>query len=119
MARDFPESDWKVFREVRAAALARFCDRVLTDIHRISADLNKSAHDRYVEIYRLIEERDRQLARAFDAPRRSQAISQLALISSLGLLTPEELSRFTSATRDSIIAVAEIFQQPRRRGRGR
>jgi hypothetical protein len=65
----------------------------------------------------LIERRDRELARAFDAPRRSQVISQLALIFSLGLLTPEELSRFTPATRDRIIAVAEIFQQPRRRGR--
>ena len=118
MPREFPESDWKVFREVRAAALDRFCDRVLTDTQRISADLNKSAHDRYIEIYRLLQRRDRELARAFDAPRRSQATSQLALISSLALLTPEELSRFTPATRDSIIAVAAIFQQPRRR-RGR
>ena len=117
MPRDFPESDWKVFRELRAAALERFCARILTDINRLSSDVNKPAHDRYVEIYRLVERRDRELAQAFDAPRRSQAISQLALISSLGLLTPEELSRFSPATRDSIVAVADIFQQPHRRSR--
>jgi hypothetical protein len=117
MARDFPEADWKAFRDLRTVALERFCDGTLAEVNRISSDLTKTAHDRYVEIYRLIERRDRELARAFDAPRRSQAMSQLALISSLGLLTPEELSRFTPATRDSIITVAEIFQQPRQRGR--
>jgi hypothetical protein len=29
---DFPESDWKVFRELREVALDRFCRRVLEEI---------------------------------------------------------------------------------------
>ena len=117
MSAEFPESDWKVLRALRAVALERFCDRVLTDIERLASDRDKAAHDRYLEIYRVIQRRDRELARAFDAPRRSQALLQLATIWSLGLLTQEELSRFSPATRDSTVAVAEILQSPRRRHR--
>jgi len=116
VSSDFPESDWKIFRELRAVALERFCDRVLTDIERVASDRNRAAYDRYIEIYRVIQRRDRELARAFDAPRRSQATMQLAVISSLELVTQEELSRLTPATRDSVIGVAEIFERPHRRG---
>jgi hypothetical protein len=117
VSSDFPESDWKIFRELRAVALERFCDRVLTDIERVASDRNRAAYDRYIEIYRVIQRRDRELARAFDAPRRSQATMQLAVISSLELVTQEEISRLTPATRDSVIGVAEIFQRPHRRSR--
>ncbi|HZF12754.1 MAG TPA: hypothetical protein VFE33_28530 [Thermoanaerobaculia bacterium] len=82
---DFPESDWKVFRELSSMALDRFCRRVLTDVERISADSKRTAHERYLAIYRLVRERDNELARAFNAPRRSQALLQLAFIHGLGL----------------------------------
>lgn len=116
MPRDFPESDWRVFRELREVALERFCDRVLIEIDKLSAHSDRSFHDRYIAIYRLLQRRDRELAHAFDAPRRSQAIAQLAVISALGLLEPGELMRFSSATRDSTAALVEIIQpRPRRR----
>jgi hypothetical protein len=28
---DFPEADWKILRRVHAAALERFCERVLSE----------------------------------------------------------------------------------------
>lgn len=112
--REFPEPDWKVFREVRTAALERFCARVLADVQRIAADGSLSAHDRYLQVYRLVERKDLELAGAFDNPRRSQAIAQLARMQALDLLTPEELSRFTPATRDSILALMPIARQTQR-----
>ena len=117
MPRDFPESDWKVFRELRVVALERFCERVLDEINHLSSDIGMTAHDRYTEVYRLIERRDRELARAFDGPSRSKATAQLTLMSSLGLLSPEELSRFTPLTRDSIISVTGVSRQPRHEDR--
>ena len=108
--KDIPESDWKIFRELRQIALERFCQRVLTEIKGMSSDANKSFHARYLDVYRHIEQKDRELGRAFDAPRRSQALTQLAVISSLGLIEPEELMRFREETRNTVAALAEVMR---------
>lgn len=100
MTRAFPESDWKLFRQLRAMALERLCERVLTQVQEISSDATASFHDRYVRAFRLLERQDRELADAFNAPRRSQAMVQLARMKSLRLLEPEELARFTTSTRE-------------------
>ena len=36
--QDFPERDWKAFREVRTGALERFCERILSEITGIAND---------------------------------------------------------------------------------
>jgi hypothetical protein len=105
MSNGIPESDWRTFRELQALALERFCQRVLDDIARISADSTRTSHERYLEIYRLTQERDMDLAHAFEAPRRSQMILQLVVIHSMGLLEPEELLRFTGATQETILSL--------------
>lgn len=109
MARDIPESDWKVFKQLREVALERFCERVLGEIGKAASATAGKSHDRYVEIYRLVERRDKQLGNAFDAPRRSQAIMQISVIHSLGLMTPDELARFSAATRESVMSLSELM----------
>jgi hypothetical protein len=54
-------------------ALDRFCERVLSEISQISSDSNKTRHQRYVAIFKLLERRDRELADAFNDLRRSTA----------------------------------------------
>ncbi len=102
MSRDLPESDWKAFRKLREVALARFCERVLGEIGTIASTGVTSYHDRYLKIYTLIDNRDEELARAFNDPRRSRAILQLAAINSYGLLSEEELQSFTPETRETV-----------------
>lgn len=106
MSRRFPESDWKVFRQLRELALQRFCERVLIEVEQISSDSAKSFHDRYLRLYRLLQRRDRELGQAFNDPRRSTAMMQLAMINSRRLLEPEELMRFSVSTRETLIAWA-------------
>lgn len=108
MSGDFPESDWKVFRELHAVALERFCERVLAEVQEISARSGRSFHDRYLDVDRLLRKRDAELARAFDNPRRSAAFIQLFAIHSLGLLEPTELTRFSSAVRERIDALRDL-----------
>lgn len=108
MSQRIPESDWKVFRELRSKALERFCERVLSDINQFASDDTRSCHDRYLEIYKLIDAHNGELARAFDNPCRSQAVMQLALIQSHDLLESEELAHFTSETRSSIECLSEF-----------
>ena len=90
MERTIREADWKVFRKLQEMALERFCDRVLEEIGRISADKGKSSHERYLAIYKVMEERDEELAGMFNDPARSRAFLQLARITAGRLLTDEE-----------------------------
>jgi hypothetical protein len=100
MSRGINESDWKLFRQLRVIALDRFCQRVLGEIGNIASDAGKSSHERYLAIFRLLNERDREMADAFNDPRRSVALIQLRLIRSLSLLTEEEMAQFRQETRD-------------------
>ena len=102
MTREIRESDWKVFRQLHDVALARFCERVLAELRSVASEDGKSAHERYLAAYKLIHDRDRDLADAFNAMRRSTAYIQLAIIRSRGLLTDEEFARFSPEAREVV-----------------
>jgi hypothetical protein len=102
MSRDIKESDWKLFRKMHQIALERFCRRILVEIERINSAGTLSCHQRYLDIFGLIQRRNEEMAQAFDDPRRSTALIQLAVIQSHDLLTEEELSRFSPETRDTV-----------------
>jgi len=108
MSRSVSESDWKIFRELRQTALDRFCERVLHEIGRKMAEANRSPHERYLSVYKIMDRRDDELARAFNDLRRSTALMQLAVIWSLGVLTEDELARFSPKTRDLIKALSSL-----------
>lgn len=97
-----PESDWKIFKELHKLALERYCQRVIDELVNVAADGGKSHHERYLALFRLIRDRDKELAGAFDEFRRSTAVLQLSLIKSLGLLTDEEFTRFSPETRRQV-----------------
>ena len=109
MAHGFPESDWKVFRELREVALDRFCKRVLDQVDRFRLDASRIYHERYLDVLQLLRKRNEELARAFDDPRRSRMIEQLTAIQAYGLLEADELARLTPRTRATIEALAEEF----------
>ena len=104
---DFSESDWKVFRELREVALDRFFQRVLDEIEPLRLNASRSHHERYLDVLRLLQERHQELANAFDDPRRSQMIFQLAAMHAYGLLEPEDLARFTPRTRATVESFAK------------
>src|SRR4051794_4046015 len=98
MQRQIPEPDWKRFRQLRPLALDRFCQRVLVEVNQLTADTGKSSHERYRALFKLLQDRDEELAAAFDAPRRSVAFVQLARIHFQGLLSEEEFAGFSAET---------------------
>ena len=107
MSHDIPESDWKRFRELRELALERFCKQVLEALEPLIQSTSQTYHQRYHDVFQLLKERDRDLARAFDDPRRSHMIEQLAAMDANGLLAPGELAPFTAGTRTAIKALAK------------
>ena len=116
MPSDIPESDWKAFRKLREIALERFCERVLSDVNRIAWARDSTFHDRYLQIYELIEKRDDQIARAFNDVRRSTMVMQLIAIRSLDLVTEEELLAFSPRTQ---AIVKEVTQSAKAATRGK
>ncbi len=111
MPHDFPESDWKVFRELREVTLDRFCRRVLDEIEPLRLDPSRSHHERYLDVFAFLRERDEELAFAFNDPRRSQMIVQLAAMHAYGLVEPNELGRFTPGTRARVESFAKEFRR--------
>lgn len=109
MSREIPERDWKVFKELRVIALGRLCDKILAEAKAEINRPNKSSHERYLSLFELIQDRDDDVARAFNDLRRSTAFMQAGIIHGMGLFTAEELQRFSPET----IQVIQIFAPSR------
>jgi hypothetical protein len=107
MQHAIKEADWKLLRIVHQLALERYCDRVLREVERVVQDGSMGAHERYQGLFELVQRRDREIARLFDDPRRSTALTMLAGLHAEGLLTDEELSRLSPDTRSAIASRLE------------
>jgi hypothetical protein len=110
MERGIHERDWKVFRQLQPLALDRFCQRVLAELGGLAADASKSHHERYLMVFKLLQQRDEELADAFNNPRRSTALVQLARIQFHDLLSAEEFARFSPETRTSVEMFLEMWR---------
>jgi len=97
-----PERDWKVWKPLFDAALQRFCEHTLERAASIAEDNAGTAHERYIRLYRYIRKRDKEIDSLFDGFSRSRAQLQLALAFKKGLITPEELSRFSDETQSIV-----------------
>jgi len=100
--REIKESDWKFLRQVHTVALERFCKQVLAEIENINRDDARSFHQRSLDIYKLIHQRDKDLARTFNDLRRSTGLIHVAAMKDRGLLTEDEFSHFSQETRDVV-----------------
>jgi hypothetical protein len=104
---EIKESDWKVFRRLHSVALERYCRRVLEEV-RVAAECQGDYHDCYRRVYRLIRERDKTMAAAFDDPRRSTAFILLANMICEELLREEELKQFSLEAQERIDAINKL-----------
>ena len=102
MMKQIAESDWKIFREIHPVALARFCERILAEVMRVANDTSTPSHERYLLVYKLIQQRDTDIADAFNDMRRSTAYYQLANMRGRDMVTDEEFARLTPETQDAV-----------------
>jgi hypothetical protein len=105
---EIKESDWKIFRKFHDLALERYCQRVLAEV-RLTVDNDAhNYHERYLNLWELMRSRDKTAQIAFDDPRRSQMIIQLANIVAEALLTEAELNEFSEETRERIEGITSL-----------
>ena len=102
MSGGIPEADWKIFRQLHEVWLERYCAKVNDGLKRLLSQPGLSSHERYLKIYRLIQDKDKELGFAFNDFRRSTATLQIRRIKSLGVISNEELARFSEPTQGFI-----------------
>ena len=108
MSSHIAESDWRHFKRVRSELLERYCARVLDELAASLKAREGTAHDRYIRVYKLLTDRDEDMARAFDDFRRSTAVMQLAIMRSMGLVTDEDLNGFSEHTQVQVRGITSI-----------
>lgn len=102
MANNSSKSDWKHFKHVREIALERLCERALANMTDIASDSSTTFHDRFLQVYRTINECNEQIMAAFDMHSRSRMMVQLAIMQSLNLMEESEIQEFTQQVRDQL-----------------
>jgi hypothetical protein len=102
MPGEIKESDWKVLRRLHPIALERFCERVLAEIDRVENDNARSFHLRYLDIFEIVQRRDRDIGRIFDDLKRSNALAMLTQIRANDLLLEQEFCSLSAETRNAI-----------------
>jgi hypothetical protein len=101
--KDIRETDWKRLRELKPALLDRFCSRALSEIVKASSDSAMTPHERYLKVYGLIQDEDKELGRMFDDLKRSNAVRKLFLMQRAGLLTQDEWAGFSGEIKDAFV----------------
>jgi len=102
MERQISEPDWRLLRQLKEIALERFCRRVLDEVAVLTRDDGRGSHARYLALFELVKQQDKELAVTFDDLRRSTALLQIAAMRHRKLLTDEEFARFGAETRDAV-----------------
>ena len=76
---DITEADWKVFKSIREKAIETYCERCLSEFQEV-IDRDECAHNRYLLMYRIVENLDKKMALIFQRLSRSKATIELIAI---------------------------------------
>jgi beta-galactosidase beta subunit len=96
------KSDWKHFNRVKEIALERLCTRILQNVCESATNESKTPHERYLDVYKLVMESNKDIARGFDFHSRSRVISQLLAMQSLEVIDDSDLVKFSDEIRDQL-----------------
>ena len=94
------ESDWKVFTAIKDKAIEQYCTVALEETQEVLSDHKKHVHERYLFLYKLLQNSNKKMALLFDGHSRSKAWIQLIAIRSEGLPDEALLSKLSDEFRD-------------------
>ena len=103
--RNIEELDWKHLRDLTPVLLDRYCRQILSEAEAIASRHEEAAHPRYLAVYKLILDRDRELGDMFNNMRRSTAFISILLLRRNGVFTDEEFAGFGEKTKSQILSL--------------
>jgi hypothetical protein len=89
------ESDWKKFKQIKERAIELFCDRALDEFEEVITNNKEHPHDRYLLLYKLVQNRDKQMQLLFDGHSRSKAPLQLLAMRGEDLVEKKQLDKLS------------------------
>lgn len=89
------ESDWKIFKQIKEKAIERFCEIALNEFAEVIDDDKEHVHNRYLLLYQLVQNRDKEMELLFDGHSRSKAQIQLLFIRREGLCDEQLLKKLS------------------------
>jgi hypothetical protein len=89
------EADWKVFTELKDKAIEKYCTLALEESQEVISDNKEHVHNRYLYLYKLLQNSNKKMALLFDGHSRSKAWIQLIAIRSEGLADEGLLSKLS------------------------
>jgi hypothetical protein len=105
------EWEWKKLRKLKEMALDRLCGRALAEVEDLLARPGPGDHERFLQLFRHIADRNADIAEAFDDLRRATADHRLAAMRALELIGDDELAEFSDQTRDGVEFLArELYK---------
>ncbi|HSJ03640.1 MAG: hypothetical protein ACAI34_03785 [Verrucomicrobium sp.] len=102
MSRSLPESDWKKFRQIHAAALQRFSQQKLDHLAKLAAREGKTPQEKLLSTFEFAHKTQSEMAAIFDDMRRSTAFMYLLRMRAENLIAPEEWDSLSDETRKHI-----------------
>lgn len=66
------KKEWHAFKTLKTNALERHCASILTESAALCANTEQSSHERYLILYKLINEHHRAMIEAFDGHELAQ-----------------------------------------------
>jgi hypothetical protein len=99
------EKDWKKIRAIKDEKLNAVCADILGEINQEIKNKEENNHKAYLNIWDIVNTRDKDIVDMFNDLRRSNAVYKLALWYKKGYVTEKELNEFSKETRSKINAL--------------
>ncbi|MEJ2689818.1 MAG: hypothetical protein P8130_07690 [Deltaproteobacteria bacterium] len=95
MSRKIPERDWKYLRKIQPEMLDALCARINRHAIQLLQSTEKTEHEKYLELYRHVNDSDQIVADCFNDWRRSNIWLKILALRRHGLLTDEHVSQLS------------------------
>ena len=105
---DMKESEWKKFKRLKELCLEKFSEEIMSEVENICKSSELSAYERYINLYKLIQKKDREMVDVFNGLSRSRAFIQLLQMYRLGLVEEKYLDEFENETKEKIREIANL-----------
>ena len=102
------EREWKYMRKIMKDLLSVLCNRINNKSITILKASDDSEHEKYLKLYRHIQQSDRIIGDCFNDWRRSKLFMKLVALNRNGLLTSDHLQQLSEDTRQRLKAIEEF-----------
>jgi hypothetical protein len=94
------ESDWKKFKVIKEKSIEQFCAQALDEFQEVISNTDEHVHNRYLLLYKLVRNRNKEMSLIFDYHSRSRAPIQLTAIRANGLADESLLAELSDKFRE-------------------